>query len=92
MASITKTVDAAGAAVYKVQVSGGRGRRVKRSWRPQAGWSARTIEQMCIRDSAHSVLDFVRYGLLLRLQRGDLLRKGCVLVLSLIHIFIKCQW
>ena len=45
MASITKTVDAAGAAVYKVQVSGGRGRRVKRSWRPQAGWSARTIER-----------------------------------------------
>lgn len=45
MASITKTIDAQGNPVYKVQASGGRGRRVKRSWRPQEGWSARTIER-----------------------------------------------
>jgi len=45
MASITKTVDAKGAVVYKVQASAGRGRRVKRSWRPEPGWSARTIER-----------------------------------------------
>lgn len=45
MASITKTVDAQGNPIYKVQASGGRGRRVKRSWRPEPGWSTRTIER-----------------------------------------------
>jgi len=45
MASISKTFDAKGEVVYKVQASGGRGRRVKRSWRPEPGWSARTIER-----------------------------------------------
>lgn len=45
MASITKTIDAQGNVVFKVQASGGRGRRVKRSWRPEPGWSARTIER-----------------------------------------------
>lgn len=45
MASIKKEYDATGAVVYKVQASGGRGRRVKRSWRPEPGWSARTIER-----------------------------------------------
>lgn len=45
MASITKTVDAKGEVVYKVQASAGRGRRVKRSWKPQPGWSARTVER-----------------------------------------------
>lgn len=45
MASITKTIDAQGNTVYKIQASGGRGRRVKRSWRPEPGWSAKTIER-----------------------------------------------
>lgn len=45
MASIKKEIDALGNTVYKVQASGGRGRRVKRSWRPEPGWSARTIER-----------------------------------------------
>ena len=45
MASIQKTTDVSGAVVYKVQVSNGRGRRVKRSWRPEPGWSARTIDR-----------------------------------------------
>lgn len=45
MASITKTIDTQGNTVYKVQASGGRGRRVKRSWRPEPGWSAKTIER-----------------------------------------------
>lgn len=45
MASITKTTDAQGNTVYKVQASAGRGRRVKRSWRPEPGWSARTTER-----------------------------------------------
>jgi len=45
MASIKKEYDATGAVVYKVQASGGRGRRVKRSWRPEPGWSAKTIER-----------------------------------------------
>ena len=45
MASIKKEIDSTGAVVYKVQASGGRGRRVKRSWRPEPGWSARTIER-----------------------------------------------
>ena len=45
MASIKKEYDTTGAVVYKVQASGGRGRRVKRSWRPEPGWSAKTIER-----------------------------------------------
>ena len=45
MASIKKETDAQGNPVYKVQASGGRGRRVKRSWRPEPGWSAKTIER-----------------------------------------------
>lgn len=45
MASIKKEYDASGNEVYKVQASGGRGRRVKRSWRPEPGWSAKTIER-----------------------------------------------
>lgn len=45
MASIQKTTDKSGETVYIVTASGGRGRRVKRSWRPQEGWSARTIER-----------------------------------------------
>lgn len=45
MASIKKEIDTTGAVVYKIQASGGRGRRVKRSWRPEPGWSAKTIER-----------------------------------------------
>lgn len=45
MASIKRTADAQGNVVYKVQASGGRGRRVKRSWHPEPGWSAKTIER-----------------------------------------------
>lgn len=45
MANIEKTTNSKGEVVYKVQVSGGRGRRVKRSWKPVPGWSARTIER-----------------------------------------------
>lgn len=45
MASIKKEYDAAGNIVYKIQASAGRGRRVKRSWRPEPGWSAKTIER-----------------------------------------------
>ena len=45
MASIKKELDTQGNVVYKIQASGGRGRRVKRSWRPEPGWSAKTIER-----------------------------------------------
>ena len=45
MASFKRTTDANGATVYKVQASNGRGRRVTRSWRPEPGWSARTIRR-----------------------------------------------
>lgn len=45
MASHRITTDAQGNTVYKVQASAGRGRRVTRSWRPEPGWSARTIER-----------------------------------------------
>lgn len=45
MASIKKELDSQGNPVYKIQVSAGRGRRVKRSWRPEPRWSARTIER-----------------------------------------------
>ena len=45
MASIKKEYDSTGAVVYKVQASGGRNRRVKRSWRPEPNWSAKTIER-----------------------------------------------
>lgn len=44
MASHKITTDAQGNTVYKVQASNGRGRRVTRSWRPEPGWSAKTIE------------------------------------------------
>lgn len=30
---------------YQIQASGGRGRRVKRNWRPEPGWSAKTIQR-----------------------------------------------
>ena len=45
MASHKITTDAQGNTVYKVQASNGRGRRVTRSWRPEPGWSAKTIER-----------------------------------------------
>ncbi len=45
MASIKKLFDSTGSVVYQVQASGGRGRRVKRTWRPEPGWSARTIKR-----------------------------------------------
>lgn len=45
MASVKKEIDAQGNPVYKVQASAGRGRRVKRSWRPEPGWSQKTIER-----------------------------------------------
>lgn len=45
MASYKKITDAGGATVYKVQVSNGRGRKVTRSWRPEPGWSAKTIKR-----------------------------------------------
>jgi integrase len=44
MASIKTIIDAHGNTVYKVQVSNGRGRRVTRTWRPEPGWSAKTIK------------------------------------------------
>lgn len=45
MPSIKKMTDATGAVYYQVQASGGRDRRVKRTWRPEPGWSARTIQR-----------------------------------------------
>ena len=45
MASIRKTEDKVGNVIYKVQASNGRGRRVTRSWKPQEGWSAKTIQR-----------------------------------------------
>ncbi len=45
MASFKKLTDSTGAVYYQVQASGGRGRRVKRNWRPEPGWSARTIKR-----------------------------------------------
>lgn len=45
MPSIKKMTDSTGAEYYQVQASGGRGRRVKRNWRPEPGWSARTIKR-----------------------------------------------
>lgn len=45
MASFKQMTDASGATVYKVQVSNGRERKITRSWRPQPGWSARTIKK-----------------------------------------------
>lgn len=44
MASYTKKTDAKGEVFYKVQVTDGRGRKVTRNWRPEPGWSARTIQ------------------------------------------------
>lgn len=45
MPSIKKMTDATGAVYYQVQASGGRGRRVKRNWRPEPGWSQRTTQR-----------------------------------------------
>lgn len=45
MASHKIITDAKGNPVYKVQASAGRGRRITRSWRPEPGWSTRTIER-----------------------------------------------
>lgn len=45
MASYKITTDAQGNTVYKVQVSNGRGRKVTRSWRPEPGWSAKTVKR-----------------------------------------------
>lgn len=53
MASHKITTDAQGNTVYKVQASAGRGRRVTRSWRPEPGWSAKTIERELNKFSAN---------------------------------------
>lgn len=45
MATIEKTVNKAGEIIYKVSVSNGRGRRVKRSWKPEPTWSAKTTQR-----------------------------------------------
>lgn len=52
MASIKKTTDASGSVVYQVQVSCGRGRRVKRNWRPEPSWSTRTVERELLKFAA----------------------------------------
>lgn len=52
MASIKKTTDASGSVVYQVQVSCGRGRRVKRNWRPEPGWSTKTVERELLKFAA----------------------------------------
>ncbi|MCD8099307.1 MAG: hypothetical protein LUE06_01815 [Oscillospiraceae bacterium] len=44
MASYTVDTKKDGKVVYKVHVSS-HGRRVTRSWHPQAGWSAKTIDR-----------------------------------------------
>lgn len=58
MASIKKEFDKSGAVVYKVQVSNGRGRKIKRSWRPSNGWSAKTIERELLKFAASLENDF----------------------------------
>lgn len=45
MASIKQAIDKAGNVYYKVTASNGRGRRVTRSWHPEAGWSKKTIDR-----------------------------------------------
>ena len=45
MASIKQKTDAKGRAVYQVQASDGRGRRVYRTFKPQPTWSAKTTQR-----------------------------------------------
>ena len=45
MAFIKKFTDKNERVYYKVQVSAGRGRKVTRTWRPNDGWSAKTIQR-----------------------------------------------
>lgn len=45
MASIKQKTDAKGFAVYQVQASDGRGRRVYRTFKPQPTWSAKTTQR-----------------------------------------------
>lgn len=45
MASIKQKTDAKGRAVYQVQASDGRGRRVYRTFKPQPSWSAKTAQR-----------------------------------------------
>ena len=45
MAFIKKFTDKNERVYYKIQVSAGRGRKVTRTWRPNDGWSAKTIQR-----------------------------------------------
>ncbi len=45
MASIEREINANGETVFKVTVSDGRGRRIKRSFKPESGWSAKYTER-----------------------------------------------
>ena len=73
MASYKKTTDAGGATVYKVQVSNGRGRKVTRSWRPEPGWSAKTIKRELDKFAANLKMNWLKEPLKLgrRIWRKD---------------------
>ncbi len=63
MPSIKKGLDSTGAVVYKVQVSAGRGRRIKRSWRPEPGWSDKTIQRELNKFAAQLENEFASGGI-----------------------------
>ncbi|MCD8354922.1 MAG: site-specific integrase [Clostridiales bacterium] len=78
MATIEKTTNKAGETVYKVTVSNGRGRRVKRSWRPEPGWSARTTQRE-LQKFAAELENSLSSGELLTKQERDAEKKAAAL-------------
>lgn len=53
MASTEKVINTKGEVVYKVRASGGRGKRVTRNWKPEPGWSSKTIQRELNKFAAH---------------------------------------
>lgn len=52
MASIKQQIDGKGRTFYKIQASGGRGRKVTRTFRPQETWSAKTTQRELLKFAA----------------------------------------
>ncbi|MCD8052152.1 MAG: site-specific integrase [Clostridiales bacterium] len=78
MAVVEKSINKSGETVYKVSVTNGRGRRVKRTWRPEPGWSARTTQRE-LQKFAAELENSLAAGELLTKQERDAKKKAAAL-------------
>lgn len=72
MATVEKIVNKSGETVYKVSVTSGRSRRIKKTWKPNPAWSRRTTERELAKFAAQLENDLAAGQIVTRKEKAAL--------------------